>query len=131
MVARFEEAVQMAEQAFAAEFNKLVSHLIERVRGTADGRKKVFRDSAVTNLHGFFERFRSLNVSSSEQLDKLVDTAQQALRGVEPQQLRDSDALSRDIARRLTGVQAQLDGLLVDRPRRRILRPSGQKGAGA
>ena len=129
MVARFEEAVRMAEQAFAAEFNKLVSHLIERGRGTADGRKKVFRDSAVTNLHGFFERFRSLNVSSSEQLDQLVDTAQQALRGVEPQQLRDSDALSRDIATRLTGVQAQLDGLLVDRPRRRILRPSAQKGA--
>ena len=129
MVARFEEAVRMAEQAFAAEFGKLVSHLIERLSGAEDGRKKIFRNSAVTNLHEFFERFRSLNVSSNEQLDQLVVTAQQALRGVEPQQLRDSDGMSRDIATRLTGVQSQLEGLLVDRPRRRILRPSGRKEA--
>ena len=129
MVARFEEAVQLAEQAFAAEFDKLVSHLIERISGADDGRKKIFRDSAVTNLHGFFERFRSLNVSSNEQLDDLVDTAQRALRGIEPQQLRNNAALSRGIATRLTGVQAQLEGLLVDRPRRRILRPSSQREA--
>ena len=129
MVARFEEAVQLAEQAFAAEFGKLVSHLIERISGADDGQRKIFRDSAVTNLHGFFERFRSLNVSSNEQLDQLVDTAQRALRGVEPQHLRNNAALSRGIATRLTGVQAQLEGLLVDRPRRRILRPSDQTEA--
>ena len=129
MVARFEEAVRMAEEAFAAEFAKLVSHLTERLSGAEDGQKKVFRNSAVTNLHEFFERFRSLNVNSNEQLDHLVDTAQRALRGVDPEQLRDSNSLRREIAVRLTGVQAHLDGLLVDQPRRRILRSGRQKEA--
>ena len=129
MVARFEQAVEMAEQAFCAEFGKLMSHLIERLSGAEDGRKRIFRDSAVTNLHEFFERFRSLNVSSNEQLDHLVDTAQQSLRGIGPEQLRDSDSLRHRIAERLSGVRTQLDGLLVDQPRRRILRPSGNKEA--
>ena len=129
MVARFEQAVEMAEQAFLAEFGKLIAHLIERLSGAGDGRKHIFRDSAVTNLHEFFERFRSLNVRSNEQLGQLVNTAQQSLRGVDPQELRDSDSLSHRIAERLAGVQTQLDGLLVDRPRRRILRPSGEKEA--
>src|SRR5205814_1427216 len=70
---RFEEAVQLAEQAFLAEFSKVVSHLTERLSGDATGDKKVFRDTAITNLTEFFDRFRKLNVQSNEQLDRLVD----------------------------------------------------------
>src|SRR5207253_408613 len=33
VVARFEEAVQLAESAFLDEFGKLVSHLCERIQG--------------------------------------------------------------------------------------------------
>jgi hypothetical protein len=64
-----------------------------------------------------------LNVRSSEQLDQLVEQAQQIVRGVEPQQLRDSAALRQQVATQLSGVQSVLDGLMVDRPRRKILRP--------
>ena len=63
--ARFEEAVQLAEQAFLDEFARVVAHLTERITGAnEDGTPKVFRDSAVDNLCDFFERFRSLNVRS-------------------------------------------------------------------
>ncbi len=73
VAARFEEAVRLAEEAFLAEFGRLVGHLGERLAGTdADGATKVFRDSAVDNLVAFFGRFSSLNVRSSAQLDELV-----------------------------------------------------------
>ena len=62
MQARFDEAVHLAEQAFVSELGKLVEHLVERLTGTEDGQRKTFRDSAVTNLTEFFERFRALNV---------------------------------------------------------------------
>jgi hypothetical protein len=55
---RFEEAVTLAEQAFAGEFAKLLAHLTERLGGAGDGRPRVFRDSAVTILADFFDRFR-------------------------------------------------------------------------
>lgn len=112
----------MAEQAFTEELAKLVSHLTERLSGQEDGKPKVFRDSAVENLAEFFERFRHLNVRSNEQLDGLVAQAQRTIRGVEPQQLRDNSSLRQTVATQLAGVQATLDGLLVDRPRRNILR---------
>jgi len=73
VAARFDQAVEMAETAFQEEFAKLVSHLSERIAGGADGERKVFRDSAVGNLQEFFERFKSLNVSSNAQLDELVE----------------------------------------------------------
>jgi hypothetical protein len=122
VTARFEEAVQLAEQAFTEELSRLVSHLTERLSGTDDGKPKVFRDTAVENLRDFFERFRHLNVRSNDQLDALVVDAQQIVSGVRPQQLRDSQPLRQQIATQLSTVQATLDGLLVDRPRRNLLR---------
>jgi hypothetical protein len=120
--ARFDEAVQLAEAAFLDELARLVEHLTERLSGQDDGRPKVFRDSAVENLSGFFERFRQLNIRSNPQLDELVADAQRVVRGVEPQQLRDNPALRQQVATQLAGVQSVVDGLLVDRPRRAILR---------
>jgi len=122
VAARFNEAIELAEQAFTEELSKLVSHLTERLSGGDDGKPKVFRDSAVENLREFFERFRHLNIRSSEQLDELVAQAQRVVRGVEPQALRDNQSLRQRITTQLVGVQSQLDGLLVDRPRRNILR---------
>jgi hypothetical protein len=122
VAARFDEAVQLTEQAFTEELSKLVSHLTERLSGTDDGKPKVFRDSVVENLREFFDRFRHLNIRSDEQLDDLVVQAQRVIRGVEPQQLRDNQAVRQQVASQLSGVQSVLDGLLVDRPRRNILR---------
>jgi hypothetical protein len=121
---RFEEAVKLAEDAFIEELSKLISHLNERLSGEEDGKPKIFRDSAVENLSEFFQRFRQLNIRSNAQLDELVEQAQRIVRGVKPQQLRENVNVRQEVATQLSGVQSVLDGLLVDRPRRNILRRS-------
>ena len=119
---RFDEAVQLAEDAFTGELSKLVSHLTERLSGSVDGKPKIFRDSAIENLTEFFARFRQLNVKSNEQLDSLVEDAQRIIQGIEPKGLREDAGLRQQVATELSRVQSVLDGLLVDRPRRNILR---------
>lgn len=122
VTARFDEAVRLAEEAFTSELAELVSHLGERISGQEDGKPKVFRDSAVENLREFFDRFRKLNFGSSGELEQLVQQAQSIIRGVKPAELRDSRSLRRHVAAELSSVQTALDQLLVDRPRRNILR---------
>ena len=112
----------MAESAFIEELSELVSHLTDRLSGSQDGRARVFRDSAVGNLNEFFERFRSLNIRSNDQLDELVSDCQRIVQGVQPQALRDNANLRQSVSRELSSVQSVLDELLVDRPRRRIIR---------
>jgi len=119
---RFTEAVRLAEEAFTAELAKLISHLTERLSGQEDGKPKIFRDSAIENLTEFFQRFRELNVGNSDQLDQLVSDAQRVIRGVDPQDLRDNQGLRQHVATEMSRVSSVLDGLLVDRPRRNILR---------
>lgn len=121
---RFAEAARLAEEAFIAELSEIVSHLCERLSGEQGARPKIFRDSAINNLTDFFARFRSLNIGSNEELERLVDQAQSVLHGVRPQALRTSGELRQHVATQLSGVQSVLDGLMVDRPRRNILRRS-------
>lgn len=121
VASRFEEAVQLAEQAFISEFARLIEHLTERLSDNGSERK-VFRDSAINNLVEFFQRFRELNVRSSADLDALVDRAQRVVQGIEPQSLRNSGSLRQHVATQLSQVQATIDGMLVNQPRRRIIR---------
>lgn len=121
---RFDEAVLLAEEAFLNELNRLVSHLTDRLSGSEDGKPKVFRDSAVENLREFFTRFQQLNIRSNADLDNLVEQAQRIVGNVEPQQLRENGVRRQQIASQLAAVQAAVDGMLVDRPRRSIIRPS-------
>jgi len=101
---------------------KLVSHLTERLTGQEDGKPKIFRDSAIANVKEFFDRFRTLSVRSDQQLDDLVSQAQRVIRGVAPQELRENPNLRQHVATQLSAVGAALDGLMVDRPRRSLLR---------
>ena len=126
---RFESAVELAEQAVATELQRLVTHLAERLTGLQDGQPKVFRDTAITNFTEFFDRFRRLNVRSNPELDALVDQARQVITGIEPQQLRDSVRLRQMVANDFTRIEQAVGDLLVDRPRRNILRRAGSGGA--
>jgi hypothetical protein len=119
---RFEEAVRLAEQAFLAEFAKLVEHLCERLGNDGDGTRKVFRDSVLENLVEFFDKFKKLNVRSNPELDQLVQRAQHLVQNVGPQELRDNDLLRQQVATQFSQVQSVIDGMMVDRPRRRIIR---------
>ncbi|WP_404309618.1 hypothetical protein [Neorhodopirellula lusitana] len=120
--AQFDEAVRLAESAFVEELGKLIDHLAERLSGSTDGKVKVFRDTAISNLNDFCARFESLSIGSNADLDALVDRARKVISGVDPQTLRSSNELRDRITNQLTSVQASLDGLMVDRPRRNIIR---------
>ena len=61
-------------------------------------------------------------MSSNRDLDNLVGQAQQLVRGVTPQDLRDNDGLRQHVAREMAVVQSRVEGMIVERPRRQIIR---------
>lgn len=129
VAAQFDQAVNMAEEAFITQFSDCIMHLCERLGRGDDGSPKVFRDSAISNLTDFFERFRTLGIRSNAQLDALVEQAQEAIGRSTPNRLR-SDTNFRDtIARHLANVGEQITEMQVNRPRRNLLRPSPSPSA--
>jgi hypothetical protein len=53
-----------------------------------------------------------------------VEQTQQLVRGVTPQDLRDDNVLRAQIALEMSQVQSRVDGMVIDRPRRTIIRSS-------
>lgn len=120
MAARFEEATRLAEQAFAEELSKLVSHIADRVTDGPEGRK-TFKASTLTNLNDFFDRFKALSIGSNSELDKLVDKAKAAVAGVDAKDVRNSDEIRTALAKQMTEIAQEIDEQLVTAPKRRII----------
>ena len=120
--ARFEEALELAEESFLQEFQELVTHLTERLSGEVDGKPKVFRDSALTNLTEFLQRFRQLNIRSHAQLEELIEHAERLTAGISPERLRSERSVRETVRSQLQQVGLVLEDQLEIRPRRQILR---------
>lgn len=118
---RFENAVLMAEQAFAERLQELVGHLIERLTDEPDGTKKKFQASAVENFKEFYDNFRHMNVRSNAQLETLIRQANDLVSGVEVKELRTNDEVRRNLSQQMATVQTALDNLITNAPRRRVL----------
>ena len=119
---QFTKSVELAIQMFQDQLAELVEHLVERLSSDESGKQKTFRDSTIQNLNSFFDRFKHLNIGSDEGLSDLIAKAQSVIQGVQPQQLRDNEVLRQQITTQMSAVQASLDGMMVDRPRRNIMR---------
>src|SRR5208337_1851084 len=130
IAARFDAAVGMAEDAFAAELADMIGTLQRKLQGLDDGTEKRLHETSLTNLREFFDRFKSLNLHSSTELDRIVEQAELAISGqnllggkpITKDELKDSPSLRADIRTRLSGVSATLEGMMVAKPRRAINR---------
>jgi hypothetical protein len=123
IAAKFEEAVSLAEHAFATELQELVQGLRERLTPDASGQRKVFRDSAVSNLKEFLDRFARLSIGGNDELETLVAEAKSVIAGVQPDELRTMNGLRNTVREELKAVGDRLQGLVVLAPRRKVTRP--------
>lgn len=120
IAARFDEAVSMAETAFAEELTGMVQHLCERLEGVNDGTAKRIADTNITNITEFFDRFKDLSIGSNSDLERLVNDAKEAVKGIKPDWLMESRPLRDSIHKKMSAVREQLDGMMVTRPKRAI-----------
>lgn len=119
-------AAEAAVTELRTRFASCVDHVVERLAGD-DGKPKVFRDSLVSNLRDFLDGFASLNVCDDRALTDLVERARATIDGVEPNDLRKDENLRAHVVSKMGDVQNALDGMIVDRPGRKIrLAPAGE-----
>lgn len=119
---QFEDAIEMAEEAFCAELNGLVEHLVEILHDNPDGSKKTFRSSTVENFQKFYEEFKKFNVRENSQLERLVQQARDVVSGVDVDELRKDTNLRTNVSQQMQAVRQQLSSLVAEAPRRRVRR---------
>ncbi len=101
------------------EAKKLVSHLVEKLTPTAEGKQKVLHTSSVEKVQDFLSTFESCkNLGDDQQLSALIKTLRSSMSGVTKDQLKAQEPLRDAIRKDFEKASTQLDQLLVDKPKR-------------
>jgi hypothetical protein len=102
------------------ELQKLIGHMVERLTPGDDGKPKVFKGATVDNLSEFLSTFDMRNLGDSAELEAAVAKSRALLDGVDAQLIRDEEGVRNAVAVGMAKVKAQLDQMVVERPRRAI-----------
>lgn len=98
----------------------MVKRLVDAVTPDADGNKKRFFATAVTNLTGFFEVFEDRNLAGDEELAKTVKQLRELVSGRTVEEFKTDDKLRSFVQKEGAKIQAELVSMLVESGARTI-----------
>ena len=108
--------VEMANEvvlAMRAAAHELVSHLLDKLTPTADGKTKRLHATSITALTEFINNFDIRNVSDDTQLKSEIDKLREIMDGADVEKLRHSDNYKTEMHQKLAHV-AEVLGTLVE-----------------
>jgi len=118
--AHWVEAKEVITQMLRANMLDMTDHLVEKLTPGEDGKKKVFRDSAVVKFNEFLSTFAFRNVADDAELLKVVEKAKGLLKDVNAQDLRTNEALRDQVQAGFSKIKQQLAGMVTTQPRRAV-----------
>lgn len=110
---RMAEASSEIQQVLRETMARLVQHMSERLKESADGKPLRFKESTVSNLVEFLANFEFRNVTDDSELQRLVAQARDLLEGVYTSDLRSPGELRLRVQQGMTDIAARLDTMLV------------------
>lgn len=118
---QWDEAAGQIQTLLRANLLDLVANMNERLAPTADGQRKIFKNSLVSNLTDFLKTFDARNIVDDAELARVCAQARSLLEGVDPQLLRESQDVRAQVQTGFAQVQRELSEMVVNRPTRRIV----------
>jgi len=101
---------------------ELVTHLKTKLTPGDDGKAKILRDTAVTNLSDFLKTFDLRNVTNDTELASLVGQCRSILRtfDFDADVLRNITTVRERVQRDMTAVSDELAKLVIEKPSRKF-----------
>lgn len=116
------KSIQLAERTannipvgLAREMKALTDNLLAKTDGINAGDKKKFK-GLLDNYLEFLNNLPIRNILGVEELTEVGAKAMNALKGVDSEDLRENKRIRDMVAREMSGIQTQLNDLIVSRP---------------
>lgn len=106
--------------AYRAQFADLVAHMVDKLTPGEDGKKKIFRGSALENVREFVTLFETLNVADDKELAAVTRKVTGLLEGIDPELIRKEEGVRDALANGFVSIKATLDTLVAAKPKRKI-----------
>jgi hypothetical protein len=118
-----EETRELAMAALRQELADHVSHIVERLSRSEDGKVKTFKNCMVEKIQDYLDVFDARNLFGDDKLAELVKQAKALIGGVSPEAIRENIWLKKSIAEGMGKIKQSIDGAIIDLPRRKIRLP--------
>ena len=100
--------------AMRLALKQLIDHLVDRLTPGADGKRKQFAATTVTNCTEWLEIFSKRNVCNDTELALLANKAEGILKGVTVSDLKDSENVAANVALQMNEINTLLTGLVEE-----------------
>lgn len=117
--AQMDEAVQSITLLMRERLLEMVSHLQAKLTPGDDGKPRILRDTAVTNLQEFLSTFDLRNVTDDKELAAIVDKAKLLISGTSAARLRNSDLWREKIRSGMANITTSLSGMVEEKTGRK------------
>lgn len=118
--ALWKDANEACQQLLRQNMGEMVDKLVDKLTPGEDGKKKIFRNTAITNIQEFLSTFDMRNVTDDSKLKAIVDKARALLSGVDPEQLRTEEGLRDAVRNGFEKIQSSMSGMIEVKPKRAI-----------
>lgn len=107
----YEQRIQSAMGDIWRRLYDKLANASERLDLDADGKKRKFHDTLVSNVVELIDVMRTCNITGDAQMTAMADKLEDIFRGVSPQTLRDDTFKREETKRQVDKVLAQLPSL--------------------
>jgi hypothetical protein len=114
------EAKEVWKQLLRQEYAELVTHLVERLTPSKDGKKKVLRDSPFTNLTDWSKEFDPRNIQGDAELKVLVEKGNKLLAGANPEILREDENARNNMRASFETIKNTISHMVALKPSRDV-----------
>ena len=117
---KWEKAGEQWEQLMRAQYLEAVSHLVEILTPTKDGKLKVFREAALDKIVEFNKTYNPRNVTNDVQLEAMVKMSRELVRGKTMADLKDDEHAREMLRSRFQTVKNTLSTMVTIAPSREV-----------
>jgi hypothetical protein len=122
-----DEALHKAESLYLDNMEEMIALLLDKLKPNPDGTKKIFRDSAITNITEFIDQFRKTNIGAGDRIEKLVSKLDEITKDTSASALRHSKETARRISEHLEMLKEEIKQTQLVEDQERLTRLSARK----
>lgn len=119
VAAMFEASLAKYEDECRQQLSDLIDALLAKLK-PEDGKKVKYTEAAASNLRDFFQRFKTMQIMSDEDMTTLIEKAELAFGDTTMADLKKSPEQRQDVTERMEEVKATLTTLIEQAPARAI-----------
>lgn len=106
--------------ALRESFRYLTETLVEKLRPSEDGKKKVLRQENLQAVLDFIDKFSQRDIANDRQMQIIVDEARRVLAGVDIEAIRKQTPIRQYVEEKMVEVKDALDMVIEEMPIRKF-----------